>query len=66
LGPRWERYGTTPDGVIEVGNVFAIELGVEVVGHGWVNLEEDVLVTDSGIEWLSSPQTDLWLVQASA
>jgi Xaa-Pro aminopeptidase len=66
LGPHWERYGTTPDGVIEAGNVFAIELGAEVAGHGWVNLEEDVLVTDSGIEWLSSPQTDLWLVSASA
>lgn len=62
LGPRWERYGTTPDGIIEAGNVFAIELGVEVAGHGWVSLEENVLVTDSGVEWLSHPQTELWSI----
>jgi Xaa-Pro aminopeptidase len=46
--------------------VFAIELGAEVPGCGWVCLEEDVLVTDSGIEWLSTAQTDLWLVPGSA
>lgn len=62
LGPRWERYGNTPHGLIEAGNVFAIELGIEVAGHGWVSLEEDVLVTDSGVEWLSHPQTELWLI----
>jgi len=66
LGPRWERYGTTPDGIVEAGNVFAIELGAEVPGYGWVCLDEDVQVTDSGIEWLSTPQTDLWLVPGSA
>ena len=62
LGPRWERYGTTPEGIVEAGNVFAIELGAEVPGHGCVCLEEDVRVTDSGIEWLSTPQTQLWIV----
>jgi Xaa-Pro aminopeptidase len=65
LGPRWERYGSTPDGIVEAGNVFAIELGAEVPGHGWVCLEEDVRVTDTGIEWLSTPQTELWILPAS-
>ena len=65
LGPRWERYGTTPEGVLEAGNVFAIELDVQVDGHGWVGLEEDVLVTDAGVEWLSHPQTELWLVRGA-
>lgn len=65
LGPRWERYGSTPDGIIEAGNVFAIELGAEVPGYGWVCLEEDVLVTENGVEWLSTPQTELWTVPAS-
>ena len=65
LGPRWERYGSTPDGVVEAGNVFAIELGAEVPGYGWVCLEEDVRVTDSGIEWLSTPQTELWTVSST-
>jgi Xaa-Pro aminopeptidase len=62
LGPRWERYGSTPEGIIEAGNVFAIELGAEVPGHGWVCLEEDVRVTETGIEWLSAPQTELWIL----
>ncbi|MFL5734475.1 MAG: M24 family metallopeptidase [Chloroflexia bacterium] len=62
LGPRWERYGQTPYGVVEVGNVFTLELGTEVPGRGYVGLEEDVLVTGTGIEWLSKPQRDIWVI----
>jgi len=62
LGPRWERYGTLIDGVIEVGNVFAIELGVHVSGRGYIGCEEDVVVTAEGAEYLSEPQTELWCV----
>jgi Xaa-Pro aminopeptidase len=62
LGPRWDRYGRTPLGVVEVGNVFTLELGTAVPGRGYIGLEEDVLVTDDGIEWLSTPQRELWLV----
>lgn len=62
LGPRWERYGQTPYGVIEAGNVFAIELGVEVQGYGYVGLEENVLVTEQGAEWLSEPEDELWVI----
>ncbi len=59
LGPRWERYGDTPYGVIEAGNVFTLELGVQVPGRGYVSLEEDVVVTPRGVEWLTKPQTEL-------
>ena len=62
LGPRWDRYGQTPYGIVEAGNVFTLELGIEVPGRGYVGLEEDVLVTDDGIEWLSTPQRELWIV----
>lgn len=62
LGPRWDRYGQTPYGIVEAGNVFTLELGVEVPGRGYVGLEEDVLVTNDGIEWLSTPQRELWIV----
>ncbi|MEJ2148200.1 MAG: M24 family metallopeptidase [Chloroflexota bacterium] len=62
LGPRWERYGDTPMGVIEAGNVFAIELGVEVEGYGYVGQEENVLVTPEGGRWLSDPQTEVWVI----
>ena len=60
LGPRWERYGRTPYGVVEAGNVFTLELGVPVAGYGFIGLEEDVLVTPNGCEYLSTPQTELW------
>jgi Xaa-Pro aminopeptidase len=62
LGPRWERYGQTPYGVIEENNVFAIELGVFVEGYGYIGQEENVLVTAKGAEWLSDPQEEIWLI----
>jgi Xaa-Pro aminopeptidase len=62
LGPRWERYGDTPNMEVEAGNIFTLELGVQVPQRGYVSLEEDVLVTSNGVEWLSTPQTELWCV----
>ncbi|MFL5930783.1 MAG: M24 family metallopeptidase [Gaiellaceae bacterium] len=62
LGPCWDRYGSAPLGTVEEGNVFTLEYGAPVPGRGYVGLEEDVLVTSDGIEWLSTPQRDLWLV----
>jgi len=59
LGPRWERYGTTPDGSIEEGNVFTLELEVPTEAYGQVSLEEDVLVTEDGCEFLSKRQRSL-------
>ncbi|MDL1899869.1 aminopeptidase P family protein [Anaerolineae bacterium CFX9] len=63
LGPRWERYGKTPYGIVEANNCFTLELGVQVPGYGLVSLEEDVLVTDHGVEWLGKPQTELIVVR---
>jgi Xaa-Pro aminopeptidase len=62
LGPRWERYGADPLGLIEPGQVYTLELGTAVPGRGYIGLEEDVLVTANGLEWLSKPQRKLWLV----
>lgn len=62
LGPRWERYGQTPYNAVEAGNVFAIELGLAVPGYGYVGLEENVIVTENGAEWLSDPQESVWLI----
>ncbi|MBK9746088.1 MAG: aminopeptidase P family protein [Chloroflexi bacterium] len=63
LGPRWERYGQTPFGIVEAGNCFTLELGVHVPGYGLVSLEEDVLVTENGNEWLGKPQTEIIVVK---
>jgi Xaa-Pro aminopeptidase len=62
LGPRWDRYGDSPLGLVEEGNVYTLEYGAPVPGRGYIGLEEDVLVTGDGIEWLSTPQRELWLV----
>jgi Xaa-Pro aminopeptidase len=63
LGPKWERYGTSIEGIVEAGNVFAIELGVFVPGYGYIGCEEDVLVTPQGAVYLSEPQEEIWLVR---
>ena len=62
LAPKWDRYGAAPLGVVEEGNVFTLEYGTAVPGRGYIGLEEDVVVTADGIEWLSTPQRELWLV----
>lgn len=64
LGPRWPKYGKAIEGVVEVGNIFTIEPHVEVPGYGTIGLEEDVLVTEKGIEWLSTPQTELMVIES--
>ncbi|MGC9399134.1 MAG: M24 family metallopeptidase [Anaerolineae bacterium] len=62
LGPRWERYGSSVEGVIEAGNVFAIELGAVVPGRGYVGREENVVITEDGAAYISTPQEGIWLV----
>jgi len=64
LGPPWERYGDSPNGLVEAGNVFTLELHVPTEEYGQVSLEEDVLVTEAGCEFLSHPQRALRCVTA--
>ncbi|MHC4990177.1 MAG: M24 family metallopeptidase [Planctomycetota bacterium] len=65
LGPRWERYGRTPEYIAEPGNVFTLELGVDNLdGRGYLGLEEMVLVTEDGCRWLTRPQETLPLLGA--
>ena len=59
LGPKWERYGESPMGVVEVGNVFTLEFYVTTERYGQVSLEEDILITRQGCEFLSKPQQEL-------
>ncbi|MFW9963679.1 MAG: M24 family metallopeptidase [Candidatus Sifarchaeia archaeon] len=59
LGPKWERYGESPMGVVEVGNVFTLEFYVTTEHYGQVSLEEDILITRQGCTFLSRPQEEL-------
>lgn len=59
LGPKWERYGNSPMGVVEVGNVFTLEFYVTTEHFGQVSLEENILITRNGCEFLSQPQEEL-------
>ena len=63
LGPKWERYGDAPLRPLETGNVVTLELGIENVdGRGYIGLEEMLLVTETGCEYLTQPQTSLPLL----
>jgi Xaa-Pro aminopeptidase len=63
LGPKWPVYGTLVEGIVEPGNVFTLELGVQTLA-GHVGLEEDVFVTPTGCEFLSSFPKEIFVVGA--
>ncbi|MBZ0301157.1 MAG: Xaa-Pro peptidase family protein, partial [Anaerolineae bacterium] len=58
------RVEGAPEWRMEAGNVFTAE-GLETFlpGRGWISLEDDVLVTASGHEVLTTQQRALWLVR---
>ncbi|HEX5944415.1 MAG TPA: Xaa-Pro peptidase family protein [Anaerolineales bacterium] len=63
LGPLWEKYGDDPRLELEVGQVFTIEPGLAVPNYGYVALEEDVMMTETGAEYFGAPQRDLLLIK---
>jgi len=63
LFPAWEKYGNLPFIPLEKNQVFTIEPRLYVENHGIVTIEEEVVVTDTGIDWLSARQKELYLIQ---
>lgn len=62
LGPRWPRYGQTPEGFVQEEEVYTLELGVMLEGIGYVGLEEDVVVRADRVDWLSRRQNEIYVL----
>jgi Xaa-Pro aminopeptidase len=58
LGPRWPRYGETPERPIEPDSVYTLELGTPTE-RGYIGLEDEVLVGAKGADFISSVQHEL-------
>ncbi|MHB8904565.1 MAG: M24 family metallopeptidase [Melioribacteraceae bacterium] len=62
LGPAWEKYAEKPFKNLETGMVFTIEPRLTVPEHGVVSIEEMIIITETGCEWLTNPQKNIILV----
>jgi Xaa-Pro aminopeptidase len=62
LAPAWERYGKLPFLPLEEGQIFTIEPRL-YIDQGVVTIEEMVLITAEGAEWLSAPQREIYLIK---
>lgn len=62
LAPRWERYGELPFKAVEEGQVYTIEPRLPVKGYGIATIEEEVVVTKDGCQFISSPQEEIILI----
>ena len=63
LGPLWEKYGDSPNLKLEIGQVFTIEPGLAVPAYGYLGLEEDVVITENGAEYLGGHQAEIVLIE---
>ena len=65
LAPAWERYGGLPLIPLEKNQVFTIEPRIYIKGYGVATVEEMVVITCDGAEYLSQPQKKLFLLKSS-
>jgi Xaa-Pro aminopeptidase len=65
LGPKWERYGSLPDIPVEKNQLFTIEPRLTIKDFGIATIEEIVVITEDGCEFLSNRQNEIFLVHPS-
>ncbi|HSL87942.1 MAG TPA: Xaa-Pro peptidase family protein [Ignavibacteriaceae bacterium] len=63
LFPRWEKYGRTPYMPLEEGQIFTIEPRLPVKGYGVSTIEEEVVITKDGCEFITKPQQELIIIR---
>ena len=63
LSPEWERYGNLPYMEIEENQVYTIEPRLTIDGYGIATIEEEVVVTKDGAEFISEPQKEIYLIK---
>jgi Xaa-Pro aminopeptidase len=63
LGPPWEKYAGKPFRKLERGMVFTIEPRLTVPNRGVATIEEMVVITGDGAEYLTHPQKELILIK---
>ncbi|MBX3009669.1 MAG: M24 family metallopeptidase [Melioribacteraceae bacterium] len=63
MAPKWERYNNLPYLELEENNVFTIEPRLTIKDYGIATIEEMVLVTKDGVEWLSNRQKEIYLIK---
>lgn len=59
LAPKWERYGEASFGELQSGMVFTIEPTIFMDGGIHFIVEENVVMTTDGAEWLSARQKEI-------
>jgi Xaa-Pro aminopeptidase len=62
LGPEWEKYDGKVQQKLEPGMVFTVEPRVSVPDRGVVTVEDMIVVTADGAEYISTPQRELILI----
>jgi Xaa-Pro aminopeptidase len=62
LGPPWEKYANKPFEPVEKGMVFTLEPRLIIPERGIATVEEIVVVTNQGADYLSTPQKELFLI----